>query len=149
MKHYQNAEWNFALDIPKRWNAFPPVSSNSPAEVIRFISSEHGSNALIVFRNPVDSNVTQPAVVANVRQVLAKIGFGNFTTGEVTLGARKVLTLEANRAAPQGTGTLNIRQYYFFDGSVMWALGFASDVKDANTVSLWDQMAQTFTFTPT
>jgi hypothetical protein len=43
MKRYRSAEWNFALDIPKRWHAFPPVSSNSPAEVIRFASKEEGN----------------------------------------------------------------------------------------------------------
>ena len=36
MKRYQSAEWNFAIDVPKRWRAFPPVSSNSPLETIRF-----------------------------------------------------------------------------------------------------------------
>jgi hypothetical protein len=40
MKRYKSAEWNFALDIPRRWHAFPPVSSNSPGEVIRFASQE-------------------------------------------------------------------------------------------------------------
>jgi len=38
MKRYNNSQWNFGLDIPKRWNAFPAVPTNSPYEVIRFAS---------------------------------------------------------------------------------------------------------------
>ena len=54
MKHYENSEWHFAIDIPKSWNAFPPVSSNSPYEVVRFLSREDGVHDLIIFRNPID-----------------------------------------------------------------------------------------------
>jgi len=54
MKRYQSAEWNFTLDIPRRWNSFPPVSSNSPLEVIRFASKEDGTHLVIIFRGPRD-----------------------------------------------------------------------------------------------
>jgi hypothetical protein len=54
MKHYQSPEWNFALDIPRRWNSFPPVSTSSPWEVIRFASHEDGTHLVIIFRKPHD-----------------------------------------------------------------------------------------------
>jgi Glyoxalase superfamily protein len=53
MKHYRSQEWDFSLDIPKRWNKFPPVSSNSPNEGIRFVSHE-GAHYCIAFRLPRD-----------------------------------------------------------------------------------------------
>jgi Glyoxalase superfamily protein len=40
LKHYVSRDWNFALDIPARWNSFPAVPTNSPNEVIRFGSHE-------------------------------------------------------------------------------------------------------------
>jgi len=43
MKRYCSSEWSFALDVPKGWHPFPPVSTNSPQEVIRFASKEEGS----------------------------------------------------------------------------------------------------------
>ena len=52
LKHYQSSEWHFALDIPKRWNSFPPVSANSPYELIRFASREDGAHLLIILRKP-------------------------------------------------------------------------------------------------
>jgi len=54
MKHYESSDWNFALDIPRRWNSFPPVPTNSPNEVIRFASREDGNHLLIIFRQPHD-----------------------------------------------------------------------------------------------
>src|SRR4051812_36644380 len=58
MKRYKSSEWNFMLDIPKRWNSFPPVSANSPYEVIRFASQEDGTHLLIIFRFPHDTKQT-------------------------------------------------------------------------------------------
>jgi beta-lactamase regulating signal transducer with metallopeptidase domain len=105
MKHYQSAEWGFAVDIPKRWNAFPPVSSNSPTEVMRFISYDNGANALIVFRNPNSPNGTPTAILSGVQAALTKKGFAHFATGETTIGGRKVMTIDADRPLQQGTGT--------------------------------------------
>ena len=56
MKRYNSREWNFALDIPARWNAFPAVPTNSPNEVIRFASHEGGVHLAIIFRNPMIPN---------------------------------------------------------------------------------------------
>jgi hypothetical protein len=50
MKHYKSPEWNFALDIPRGWHSMPPQSTNSPNEVMRFVSKENGTHVLIVFR---------------------------------------------------------------------------------------------------
>jgi len=42
-KHYQSSEWHFALDIPRRWHAMPPLCTNSPNEVMRFASKNDNS----------------------------------------------------------------------------------------------------------
>ena|ERR1035438_3309033 len=88
MKHYESSEWNFALDIPKRWNSFPPVSTNSPYELIRFASREDGTHLLIIFRKPHDPKLSLKALADQVQQVLAGQGFGNFSTAETTIGLR-------------------------------------------------------------
>ncbi|PWT79075.1 MAG: hypothetical protein C5B58_14365 [Acidobacteria bacterium] len=38
MRRYRSAEWNFAIDFPKHWNIFPPVSNNSPFKGRRRLS---------------------------------------------------------------------------------------------------------------
>lgn len=49
IRRYESKRWGFAINIPQRWNAFPTVPTNSPYEVIRFASREHGSHLLIIF----------------------------------------------------------------------------------------------------
>jgi len=41
MKHYESSDWNFALDIPRRWNSFPTVPTNSPYEVTGLTDLSH------------------------------------------------------------------------------------------------------------
>src|SRR5215472_15885555 len=94
MKRYKSAQWNFAIDIPTFWNAFPPVSSNSPFEVIRFLSKVDGTNVLIIFRAPYDPTVSLKKFVDGPRKILADAGFGNFVYGETTIGSRPVVTLD-------------------------------------------------------
>ena len=78
MKRYVSREWNFALDIPARWNAFPPVPTNSPNEVIRFASNEYGVHHSIIFRNPYDPKQGQQAFVDLMKTFLVKrTGPGN------------------------------------------------------------------------
>jgi hypothetical protein len=110
MKHYQSSEWNFALDIPRRWNSFPPVSTNSPYELIRFASHEDGTHLLIIFRKPHDPKQSLKALADQVQQVLASAGFGNFATAETTVGPRAALMLDFDR--PQGDGTWSCREYF-------------------------------------
>lgn len=74
LKRYKNAEWSFALDIPQRWHAFPPVSSNSPAEVIRFVSKEEGNHLVVIFRWPHDPKKPLKDACGQVQQIrLAKV----------------------------------------------------------------------------
>jgi hypothetical protein len=86
MKHYKSSEWHFALDIPKRWHSMPPVSTNSPNEVMRFASKEDGMHLLIIFREIHDPKQTLKEVSTAVRQVLASHGFGNFVPADTTIG---------------------------------------------------------------
>lgn len=146
MKHYENSQWKFSLDIPKRWNAFPPVPTNSPYEVIRFESSEAGTHALIVFRNPHDPQESPSAYVAVVQKNLATHGLGNFVTAEATIGARKIVTLDFDMTRPDGK-TWSCRQYFFFEGTLVYVLGFGTTNRDA-MFPVYDKMARSFVSTP-
>ena len=83
MKRYNSKEWNFALDIPARWNAFPAVPTSSPNEVIRFASHEGGVHLSIIFRHPYDPKQGQQAFVDLTKTFLVKAGFGNFVSAEI------------------------------------------------------------------
>ncbi len=164
MKRYTSAEWNFALDIPKRWNAFPPVSSNSPLEVIRFASKEDGTHLVIIFRGPRDPKKSLKEVCDHAQQILAKQGFSNFTTTETAIGSRAALVLEFDRPNGEGRGrwgrffgrwrqlwqrgrggTWSCREYFFAEGTLQYTLGFGTTNKDS-MFELYDRMARSFEF---
>jgi beta-lactamase regulating signal transducer with metallopeptidase domain len=142
MQHYQSSEWKFALDIPKSWNKFPPVPTNSPFEVIRFASQENGNHLLIVFRNPYDPKVSPNALLDQVQQVLTKGGFSNFVTAETTIGSKRVLTLDFDRPTPNG-GTWSCRQFFVIDGTLVYVLGFGTNNRKA-MFDLFDRISTTF-----
>jgi hypothetical protein len=144
MKPYKNSEWNFALDIPARWNAFPADPSNSPAEVIRFASNEDGVHSLIVFREPYDPKASPENTVGGAQESLAKGGFSHFVTGETRIGSRTVRTLDFDRQTPEGK-TWSCREYFVVDGTLMYVLGFATTDR-SGMFGLYDQMAKSFTF---
>ena len=146
MKRYVSSEWRFALDIPARWNSFPAVSSNSPFEVIRFMSHEEGVHILIVFRAPHDPKKTPKDYSDRIQQVLAKGGFGNFVGGETSIRSRPVLTLDFDRPQEQN-GTWSCRHYFIFDGTLCYTLGFGTNQRDA-TLGLYDRMAKSFEILP-
>jgi hypothetical protein len=141
MKHYVSSEWGFSLDVPKSWNRFPPVSSNSPYEVIRFASYEKGSHLLIIFRAPQDPNKSMKDVLGEVQQLLAKNEFGNFATAETTIASRAALTLDFDR--PKGEGTWSCRHYFLVEGTLGNTLGFGTTNK-AGMFELYDRMAKSF-----
>ena len=173
MKRYNSAEWNFALDIPKRWNSFPPVSSNSPLEVIRFASKEDGTHLVIIFRGPLDPKQPVKEVRDRAQRILAKQGFGNFITSETTVGSRPALMLEFDRPwsprprswaksrhalirtletirnklglSPRGEGTWSCREYFLAEGTLQYTLGFGTTNKDG-MFDLYDRMARSFQF---
>jgi hypothetical protein len=145
MKHYQNSQWNFALDIPKRWNEFPPVLTNSPFEVVRFASHEDGNHLLIVFRAPYDPKLSPTDFAGRVEQVLGESGFSNFVIGATTIGSRHVVTLDFDRTEKNGS-VWSGRQYYFVDGTIVYTLGFGTNRGDV-MFGLYEQMAKTFAVT--
>jgi beta-lactamase regulating signal transducer with metallopeptidase domain len=144
MKRYKSKDWNFALDIPARWNSFPPVQANSPFEVIRFFSQEHGTHDLIVFRNPYDPAVGPEMNVQKVQENLSKNGFSHFVTGETKIGSRAVRTLDFDKPAPGGK-TWSCRQYYIIDGTLQYVLGFGTTDRNA-MFGVYDRMAKSFVF---
>jgi hypothetical protein len=141
IKRYENSQWKFALEIPDRWNSFPPVSSNSPAEVIRFQSAENGSHILIIFRHPNDPARSRDHWSSYVQGQLAKGGFGNFVSGTATVGSRTALTLDFDR--PQGAATWSCRHYFVAAGTLSYTLGFGTTNKVA-MFDLFDRMASSF-----
>jgi len=141
MKRHKSAEWNFALDIPRSWHSFPPVSSNSPFEAIRFASKEDGTHALIIFRSLCDPNAPLKEMCDRVQQKLAGQGFGNFATTETTIGSRPAVVLEFDRT--QGAGTWSCREYFLAEGALQYTMGFGTTNK-AGMFELYDRMARSF-----
>jgi hypothetical protein len=143
MKHYERPEWKFAVDVPERWNSFPPEPTNSPNEVIRFASNEGGMHILIIFRqhhNP-SGDLGLEWHVEKVKQVLTSKGFSNFVTAETIIGSQKALTLDFDK--PQEDGTWSCRHYFVTEGTLVFALGFGTSRK-ASMVDLFDRMAKSF-----
>ena len=157
MKRYRSTEWNFAIDIPKHWHSFPPISSNSPFEVIRFSSKEDGTHLVIVFRAPHDPKQTLKQVCDEAQKRLAAQNFGHFTTSETKIGSRPALVLEFDRPHPSGrwlwrakpsekdTGTWSCREYFLAEGTLQYTLGFGTTNKDA-MFELYDRIAKSFEF---
>ena len=143
MKRYESAEWNFALDIPRRWHAFPPVSSNSPGEVIRSASKEEGNHLVIIFRWARDPKKPLREACDQAQQILAGKGFENFSTIETTIGTRAAWMLEFDR--PQDGGTWSCREYFLAEGTLQYTLGFGTNDRDG-VFELYDRMARSFEF---
>ncbi len=143
MRHYASAQWHFSLDVPSRWNEFPAVSSNSPFEVTRFLSTEGGTNALIVFRIPFGPKSSLIAAAASAQEHLATEGFSNFVTQQRTVGSHQVVTLDFSR--PQNGGTWSSREYFIGDGTLMYVLGFGTTNDPSTLQDLYDRMTSSFT----
>lgn len=141
MKRYKSSEWNFGLDIPTRWNAFPGVPTNSPYEVIRFASHEDGVHLLIIFRAPYDPQKSPRAYSEQIQQILVKKEFSNFVTAETAIGSRVVLTLDFDK--PMDNGTWSCRHYFVFNGTLAYTLGFGTNKRDA-MIDLYERMAKSF-----
>jgi hypothetical protein len=143
MKHYRSSEWNFALNIPRRWHSMPPQCTNSPNEVMRFLSKEDGTHVLIVFREIHDPRKAFHEVSDAVQKVLASHGFGNSVIGKTTIGLRDALTLDFDK--PKDSGTWSCRHYFVADGTLRYTLGFGTTRK-LEMSELYDRMAKTFEF---
>jgi hypothetical protein len=143
MKRYTSAEWGFALDIPKSWHALPPVSGNSPAEVIRFASKKDGTHLVIVFRSLRHPNTPLKDICDQAQQKLANHNFGNFAITETRIEPREALVLEFDR--PQDQGTWSCREYFLAEGTLQYTLGFGTSARD-NMFELYDRMAKSFEF---
>ena len=143
MSRYTSQEWNFSLDIPSRWNAFPAVPTNSPYEVVRFASHEAGVHLLIVFRMPYDPLKGQKAYAGEIQKRLAGKGFGNFTEADTAIGPNTAVTLDFDRVKD---GALwSCRHYFLVGGTLAHALGFGTSDRDA-MFGLYDRMAKSFIF---
>jgi hypothetical protein len=152
MKRYRSGEWNFSLDIPTRWNAFPAVPANSPFEVVRFASREDGFHSLVVIRHPYDPKVSPEEYSKFVQDYRERGGFSNFVSGKETFGSRTVVTLEFDKpGAAMGhnmidsADTWSQRSYFLIDGSTLaYTLGFGT-TRLADMRDLFDRMAESFT----
>jgi hypothetical protein len=141
MKRYKNAEWNFGVDFPARWNAFPaPLNTNG---IIRFASTENGNHDLIVFRGPYDPAMRPESYIGQLQQAMAKQGFSHFVAGKTRIGPREVLTLDFDK--PRDGKTWSVREYAIIDGTLLYTLGFGTTDRSA-MLGLYDQIAKSFTF---
>ena len=144
MKHYRSRDAHFELNVPRRWNPFPPVPTNSPAELLRFASEEGGSPLLIIFRGPHNPNQSLQEVLGRVRQVLAKKKCGNFTSGETSIGSRTAPTLDFDKL--QGDVFWSCRYYFVAGETLKYVLGFGTTTNKADMWQLFDRVAKTFEF---
>jgi hypothetical protein len=148
MKHYQNTEWNFGLDIPKGWNRFPPNLNYSPREVMRFASGENGKQLLAIFRTFIDAQKGIAGHISAVEDSLAKKeGYSHFVTGETMLGSRRVTTLDFDRSQPDGE-TWSVHQYFLVEGTLLYTLSFNTNGNPQAMIALTDRIASSFTFDP-
>jgi hypothetical protein len=146
MKPYRSSEWNFAIDFPAHWNIFPPVSSNSPYEVIRFASKKEGDfHIVIVFRTPRDPKQTAAESLVSIQQRLEPVGFGNFKADEAPAGGRMVATLDFDK--PKDGRTWSCRYYLVEAGTLEYRIGFGSDAPE-KIVAIRDRMAESFEVLP-
>lgn len=143
MKCYINNGWNFSLDIPVNWDVFPPVLTNSPFEVIRFVSREDGTHMLVVFREPYDPKRSVETHSQLVEAKLEKLGFSNFVPGKAIIGPQIVATLNFDK--PLEDGIWSCRHYFMANSStLMYVLGFGTT--NWNGMSgLFGRMTQSFT----
>jgi hypothetical protein len=146
-QHYQNAEWNFGLDLPSGWNRFAPDLSSSAHEVVRFGTGQGGKQLLIVLRNFFDTQKGLGGYITADEQVLEKKGYTHFVTGEATLGSRHVTTLDFDKAAPDGS-IWSTHQYLFIQGSLLYTLSFGTNNTQPTLTPLEDRVAMSFTFGP-
>jgi hypothetical protein len=149
MKHYRNSAWDFTVDVPASWRAFPaspalsPDDVSSPYQLVRF--SEKGDRTLMgVFRAPHDPSAPAARAVKQTEAILAKAGFSDFTVGETTIGARSVQTLDCQKRHPGGK-VWRVRAYLIADGSVLWTLGFAAADRET-MLGPYDRVARSFQF---
>ena len=143
MKRYTSSEWGFALDVPTRWNSFPPVSTNSPTEVIRFASNEDGKHLLIIFRNPYDPKEDASLYRDKIQEILSKDGFSNFAHSDAKIGSNVFKVLDADKIL---NGHLwSVRQFYIVDGTLVHVLGFGTTNRGA-MFPLFDKIAETFRY---
>jgi beta-lactamase regulating signal transducer with metallopeptidase domain len=147
-RHYQNTEWNFGLDVPKGWNRFSPVLSNSPNEVMRFASGENGTQLLIVFRSFIDAQKGIAGHISTVEQSLEqKEHYAHFVAGETTIGSRRVATLDFDRQQADG-GTRSVHQYLLVEGTLLYTLSFSTSDNQQTMIPTADRIASSFTFDP-
>lgn len=144
MKHYTSREWNFSLDVPKRWNAFPPVpTGENPFEIIRFASLEDGYHMLIIFRIPCDPTMLPQASGATLQQHLIKAGFANFVLNTETVEGRIEFILDCEQQ--RDDRRYGMRYYSFVGETLGYRLAFTSP-KWGALLPLFDRMAKSFEF---
>jgi hypothetical protein len=140
MKHYQSRDEHFKLDLPRHWNAFPPVRTNR-AELIRFASEESGSDLLIISRTPHNPRQSLQDVSEKVQQNLAKKRCENFVSSEVQIGSKFVPTLDFERT--QGDRTWSCRYYFFAGDTLRYVLGFGT-INKTGMFRVFDRVAGSF-----
>jgi hypothetical protein len=121
------------------------ISANSPFEVIRFLSNEGGSHALIVFRWPCDPKQPLSFYSGRTQEYLATKGYGNFSLSETNIGARPALVLECD--INQDFGFYSCRQYLLAGGTLGYTLGFGSTHRE-QMFELYERTARTFEILP-
>jgi hypothetical protein len=154
VKHYRNSEWKFALDLPGHWQAIPPRSANNSDSrmVMSFGSSDSSDRLLIVTRHSyVPSKETLKTILDSAEQDMARSGFLHFVPGEpVTIGAKRAIRLDSERAPKDGEGVWYCRNYYILGSHGAYILAFgARNITAAQrdaVFNTYDRIARSFVF---
>jgi hypothetical protein len=143
MKHYKSPRWNFALDVPASWNAFPGQPVNH-GELIRFMSAENGGRMLVVGRNAYDPKQGAQAYLQKLKEDEEKHGFSHVVVGKARIGSREALTMDFDPPQPDGKVRTS-RAYFFIDGAQLYFLGFGATEDPKATFPIYERMAKSFT----
>jgi hypothetical protein len=115
---------------------------------MRFASGENGSQLLIVFRSFIDAQKGVAGHISAVEQSLEKNEhYAHFVTGEITIGSRRVATLDFDRQQADG-GTRSVHQYLLVEGTLLYTLSFSTSDNPQTMIATADRIASSFTFDP-
>jgi beta-lactamase regulating signal transducer with metallopeptidase domain len=153
--HYiNNSEWKFELDLPIHWM---PVPSGSTVNLIRrqaisFETSDSTDRLLTVLRHTYGpSKENFKTILELAQQDMANNGFVHFVPGApITIGAKRAISLDFERAPMNGEGVWYCRNYYILGTHGAYILQFgARNITAAQrdaVFKVYDGMARSFVF---
>jgi beta-lactamase regulating signal transducer with metallopeptidase domain len=152
--HYINNDWKFELDLPVHWMPLPSGSTVNllPRQVMSFGTSDTTDRLLTVSRHTFDpSKENFQTILDSAQQDMANNGFVHFVpSASTTIGSRRAISLDFERAPRSGEGVWYCRNYYIIGthGAYMLQFGarnITAAQRDA-VFKVYERMARSFVF---